>query len=129
VTSRSRWHKTGKNAGHFSRAAGYTLRSMRTSQAPASAPNRLSAHPQAEAPTSAMPELLTTSEAAALLRIHPQTLSAMRVSGGGPLYHKIGRRVLYARLSIAQFVAANTRVSTSEESPSEQRVERSGRRA
>lgn len=33
-------------------------------------------------------DLMTTKEAAAYLRIHPTTLSNMRLEGGGPLFSK-----------------------------------------
>ena len=65
---------------------------------------------------SAAPELLTTAEAAALLRVHPQTLASMRVEGRGPKYIGGGdlRRVLYRRVEIERWLSANERTSTSE---------------
>ena len=35
-------------------------------------------------------------EAAAYLRLSPRTLEKQRVIGGGPRFHKFGRRVMYA---------------------------------
>ncbi|QTS89077.1 helix-turn-helix domain-containing protein [Ectopseudomonas khazarica] len=42
------------------------------------------------------PRYLTNSEAAAFLRLSPRTLEKQRVIGGGPRFHKFGRRVMYA---------------------------------
>lgn len=42
------------------------------------------------------PRYLTNSEAAAYLRLSPRTLEKHRVIGGGPRFHKFGRRVMYA---------------------------------
>ena len=38
-----------------------------------------------------------TREAAALLSLSPRTLEKLRVTGGGPAFHKFGRRVAYRR--------------------------------
>lgn len=43
-----------------------------------------------------IPRYLTNSEAAAYLRLSPRTLEKHRVIGGGPRFHKFGRRVMYA---------------------------------
>ncbi|WP_139317905.1 AlpA family transcriptional regulator [Pseudomonas sp. PA1(2017)] len=42
------------------------------------------------------PRYLTNSEAASYLRLSPRTLEKHRVIGGGPRFHKFGRRVMYA---------------------------------
>ena len=42
------------------------------------------------------PDFLTNAEAAAFLRLSPRTLEKQRVLGGGPRFHKFGRRVLYS---------------------------------
>lgn len=47
-------------------------------------------------PASPAPRYLTNSEAAAFLRLSPRTLEKQRVIGGGPRFHKFGRRVMYA---------------------------------
>ena len=39
---------------------------------------------------------LTNDEAADYLRLSPRTLEKQRVIGGGPRFHKFGRRVMYA---------------------------------
>lgn len=47
-------------------------------------------------PRPILPGFLTNAEAAAFLRLSPRTLEKQRVLGGGPRFHKFGRRVLYA---------------------------------
>lgn len=39
---------------------------------------------------------LTNQEAAEFLNLSPKTLNKQRVYGGGPQFHKFGRRVVYA---------------------------------
>jgi excisionase family DNA binding protein len=51
--------------------------------------------PSSFTPPSTM-RYLTNKEAAAFLRLSPRTLEKLRVEGGGPRFHKFGRRVLYA---------------------------------
>ncbi len=46
--------------------------------------------------TRSIPRYLTNNEAAAYLRLSPRTLEKHRVIGGGPRFHKFGRRVMYA---------------------------------
>ncbi|AYA26714.1 DNA-binding protein [Rhodococcus rhodochrous] len=53
----------------------------------------------------ALQELLTTEEAAALLRTTPGALAAMRYRGGGPRWRRHGRRVLYARADLAAYLS------------------------
>jgi Helix-turn-helix domain len=45
-------------------------------------------------------QLLTTGEAAELLRLKPHTLENMRCEGTGPLFRKHGCRVFYLRSEI-----------------------------
>jgi hypothetical protein len=45
-------------------------------------------------------QLLTTAEAAELLRLKPHTLENMRCDGTGPLFRKHGCRVFYLRSEI-----------------------------
>ena len=42
-------------------------------------------------------DLLDTGEAAAYLHLSPRTLERYRVTGEGPRFLKLGRRVLYRR--------------------------------
>lgn len=59
-------------------------------------------------------DFLTQSEVAALLRLSPRTLERHRVSGTGPAYVKLGRRVVYSRDAVEAWALANTVCSTSE---------------
>ena len=61
-----------------------------------------------------LPTLLDERAAASRLGLSPRTLQAWRVSGGGPVYRKVGRRVLYAVPDLAAFLDAGTRSHTSE---------------
>lgn len=49
-------------------------------------------------------EYLTTEELALLLRTSPETCRYWRHIGKGPRSFKVGRRVLYARDDIEQFI-------------------------
>jgi hypothetical protein len=69
------------------RKAGPTAHAMRP-VASASGPHAPQASPA--------PRYLTNSEAATFLRLSPRTLEKQRVIGGGPRFHKFGRRVMYA---------------------------------
>lgn len=51
---------------------------------------------------------LTTTEAAAYLRLQPGTLEVWRCRGRGPKYQKIGRRVIYDILDLQSFASAHT---------------------
>jgi len=62
---------------------------MRTSTTPAAAVPGRSASTHAR-------RYLTNREAAEFLRLSPRTLEKRRMLGGGPRYHKFGRRVVYA---------------------------------
>ena len=42
------------------------------------------------------PRFVRTPDAARLLDLSPRTLEKQRVIGGGPRFHKFGRRVMYA---------------------------------
>lgn len=64
--------------------------------------------------STALPVLIDEKEAADRLGLSPRTLQAWRVSGGGPVYRKIGRRVAYAVSDLAAFVEAGARSHTSE---------------
>jgi hypothetical protein len=69
------------------RKAGPTAHAMRPTARPAEAQASLVSPP---------PRYLTNNEAAAFLRLSPRTLEKQRVIGGGPRFHKFGRRVMYA---------------------------------
>lgn len=51
---------------------------------------------------------LTTEEAAAYLRLKPGTLEVWRCRGRGPKYQKIGRRVIYDKIKIDEYIETNT---------------------
>jgi hypothetical protein len=59
-------------------------------------------------------ELLLTSEAAAHLRVARQTLENWRVIGRGPVFCKIGGRIVYEKKSLDKFVSDARVTSTSE---------------
>jgi predicted DNA-binding transcriptional regulator AlpA len=60
-------------------------------------------------------EFLTTKEAAAFLKLAPQTLNNWRNLGNGPKFRKFGRRVVYARSELMawadQGAAQNTQAA------------------
>jgi hypothetical protein len=60
------------------------------------------------------PQFLDTRGAAALLLLSPSTLNKWRLSGLGPRFRKLGRRIIYARSDLVAFADANARTSTSE---------------
>lgn len=65
-----------------------------------------------------IPVLLTSKEAAELLRVSKRTLERMRVEGGGPRYLKVGpgkrSRVLYRQDEVLRWLESFTFASTSE---------------
>jgi excisionase family DNA binding protein len=60
-----------------------------------------------------MTALLTQREAAMRLRLSVRTLERLRVSGGGPVFVKIGRRVLFAEEDCDAWVESHKRANTS----------------
>jgi hypothetical protein len=59
-------------------------------------------------------QLLTVGEAAAILRCSPHSLNRWRLTGDGPKFVYVGRRVRYRRADLIAFIAASTRNSTSD---------------
>lgn len=57
---------------------------------------------------------LTQSETAKLTRLSPRTLERMRLTGSGPRYTKAGRRVIYSRNAIEEWLNSRTYRSTSD---------------
>lgn len=57
---------------------------------------------------------LTQYEVADLLRISVRTLERYRVTGAGPSYVKVGRKVIYRAADIEAWALRNTYSSTSE---------------
>lgn len=58
---------------------------------------------------------LTVSDAAGLVGLAEQTLNCWRVSGYGPAYHKLGRRVVYEAEELERWVQSRRTRHTSEE--------------
>jgi predicted DNA-binding transcriptional regulator AlpA len=58
--------------------------------------------------------LLSQGQAAALLGLSPRTLERYRCTGFGPVYRKLGRRVLYRPADIDAWIASRVRSSTSD---------------
>ena len=63
--------------------------------------------------TGVAPEILRTDEAATYLGVSPQTLAKWRLTGDGPVYIKLGRRVRYRRATLDEFVSRKTYPNTS----------------
>ncbi|WP_454918753.1 helix-turn-helix transcriptional regulator [Xanthobacter sediminis] len=60
------------------------------------------------------PRFVRTPEAARLLDLSPRTLEKHRCDGTGPIYHKLGGRVVYAVSDLQAWIEASARQSTSE---------------
>jgi predicted DNA-binding transcriptional regulator AlpA len=58
--------------------------------------------------------LLNQRATAAYLSISERTLERWRVSGDGPSFCKLGRRVAYRECDLIEWIAARVRTSTSE---------------
>ncbi|WP_423415665.1 helix-turn-helix domain-containing protein [Hyphomicrobium sp. B1] len=58
---------------------------------------------------------LTPDQAAALIGLSPRTMARFRLSGTGPRYSRVGRRVRYTRADINAWVESRKFGSTSEE--------------
>lgn len=55
-----------------------------------------------------LPRLLTTREAASVLRLTKQHLANLRSAGMGPVYAKIGAKVFYPEESLKSYIADRT---------------------
>ena len=62
-------------------------------------------------------DLLTTDEGAKYLRLSPRTLERYRVTGEGPRFLKVGRRVLYRQSDLDEWLKNKSRRSTSDPGP------------
>ncbi|ERI14389.1 helix-turn-helix transcriptional regulator [Brucella cytisi] len=60
------------------------------------------------------PRFVRTVEAARLLGLSPRTLEKHRCDGTGPIYHKLGGRVVYTVADLQAWIDAAARLSTSE---------------
>ena len=63
---------------------------------------------------------MTTDEAAEYVRLSARTLERYRVTGEGPKYLKLGRRVLYQRSELDTWLENKIRRSTSDPGPEEE---------
>ncbi|MOA45317.1 Helix-turn-helix domain protein [compost metagenome] len=70
-------------------------------------PTASAGDPQAPQASPAL-RYLTNSEAATFLRLSPRTLEKQRVIGGGPRFHKFGRRVMYALADLEAWASARS---------------------
>ena len=62
----------------------------------------------------AAPRFLRTSEAASRLGLSPRTLEKHRCFGTGPIYRKLGGRIVYAIEDLDAWAALGARRSTSD---------------
>ncbi|WEX08504.1 helix-turn-helix domain-containing protein [Chelativorans sp. AA-79] len=60
------------------------------------------------------PRFMRTPEAARLLGLSPRTLEKYRCEGMGPIYHKLGGRVVYTVTDLVAWIDACARRSTCE---------------
>ena len=58
--------------------------------------------------------LMTPAEAASYHRLSKSTLDKLRLTGGGPVYAKFGRRVVYRSEDLLAWFQENRRTSTSD---------------
>jgi predicted DNA-binding transcriptional regulator AlpA len=56
---------------------------------------------------------MNAEEAARFLGLSTSTLAKLRLYGGGPIYCKLGRRVVYREAELEKWLAAKRRASTS----------------
>ena len=57
-----------------------------------------------------VPSYISARKLAALLDLSPRTLGRYRVSSEGPKFHKVGRRVRYARKDVEAWLARRLRI-------------------
>ena len=63
---------------------------------------------------SIMPKVLTAKVAARFVGLSESTLAKLRLNGNGPLYCKLGRRVLYRPSDLEQWLESRTTRDTSD---------------
>ena len=59
-------------------------------------------------------KVVTTVEAARVLGLSESTLAKLRLNGNGPLYCKLGRRVVYREADLEQWLQSRTARDTSD---------------
>lgn len=62
---------------------------------------------------SQMSSMMSVSEAAAYLGLAESTLNKRRLTGDGPAYLKLGRRVVYRQIDLDAWLESHRRFSTS----------------
>jgi Helix-turn-helix domain len=67
----------------------------------------------ANLPTRAQPRFMRTPDAAGHLGLSPRTLEKHRCYGTGPVYRKLGGRIVYAIEELERWAKIGTRRSTS----------------
>ena len=60
------------------------------------------------------PKFVRTADAARFLGLGESTLEKLRLTGGGPVFSKLGRAVIYGLLDLEQWAADRAVRSTSE---------------
>ncbi len=63
---------------------------------------------------SELSHLVNQKQAAQFLGLSPRTLESWRLTGGGPVYIKVGRRVRYRGCDLEAWLNARRRISTSD---------------
>ena len=62
-----------------------------------------------------VPLIFDAMEAARFLGLSQSTLAKLRLSGGGPIFCKLGRRVLYRQADLDEYLNSRRRRSTAAE--------------
>jgi hypothetical protein len=78
-------------------------------------PNMPSGKQENPRPLNFVPRYCRTPEAAAYLGLSPRALEKHRCYGTGPVYHKLGGRVVYAIEDIEAWASLGLRCSTSDQ--------------
>lgn len=60
------------------------------------------------------PTTLTACQAAKVLGLAPSTLAKLRLYGNGPIYCKLGRRVVYRKIDLEAWLQSRTACDTSD---------------
>jgi predicted DNA-binding transcriptional regulator AlpA len=60
------------------------------------------------------PITLTAAQAASILGLAPSTLAKLRLTGNGPTYCKLGRRVVYRRTDLEAWLESRVARDTSD---------------
>ena len=59
-------------------------------------------------------KVITTAEAARVLGLSESTLAKLRLNGNGPVYCKLGRRVVYRTADLEEWLQSRTARDTSD---------------